>query len=173
MATHSNILAWRIPGTAEPGGLPSMGSHRVGHDWSDLAAAAWRLKVGAWETVDFGELSVVDWCIKIAWKEWCLEEEVGSTWHRPWGHVGPFQFYSDSNMEPLRVLNRGLTRSQLRRVNLKGTRQNEGSTQQAVFMLEGRGHTAWAGVVRSPVWRSWETLAVPSPWPPCSHSVAR
>ena len=40
MATHSRILAWRIPGTGEPGGLPSMGSHRVGHDWSDLAAAA-------------------------------------------------------------------------------------------------------------------------------------
>ena len=42
MATHSSILAWRIPGTrwGEPGGLPSMGSHRVGHDWRDLAAAA-------------------------------------------------------------------------------------------------------------------------------------
>ena len=40
MATHSSVLAWRIPGTAEPGGLPSMGSHRAGHDWSDLAAAA-------------------------------------------------------------------------------------------------------------------------------------
>ena len=40
MATHSSVLGWRIPGTAEPGGLPSMGSHRVGHDWSDLAAAA-------------------------------------------------------------------------------------------------------------------------------------
>ena len=40
MATHSSILAYRIPGTGEPGGLPSMGSHRVGHDWSDLAAAA-------------------------------------------------------------------------------------------------------------------------------------
>ena len=40
MATHSNVLAWRISGTGEPGGLPSMGSHRVGHDWSDLAAAA-------------------------------------------------------------------------------------------------------------------------------------
>ena len=40
MATHSSILAWRIPGTGEPGGLPSMGSHRVGHDRSDLAAAA-------------------------------------------------------------------------------------------------------------------------------------
>ena len=36
----SGVLAWRIPGTGEPGGLPSMGSHRVGHDWSDLAAAA-------------------------------------------------------------------------------------------------------------------------------------
>ena len=40
MATHSSVLAWRIPGAAEPGGLPSMGSHRVGHDWSDAAAAA-------------------------------------------------------------------------------------------------------------------------------------
>ena len=40
MATHSSVLAWRIPGTGEPGGLPSMGSHSVGHDWSDLAAAA-------------------------------------------------------------------------------------------------------------------------------------
>ena len=39
MATHSSVLSWRIPGTGEPGGLPSMGSHRVGHDWSDLAAA--------------------------------------------------------------------------------------------------------------------------------------
>ena len=45
MATHSSVLAWRIPGMGEPGGLPSKGSHRVGHDWRDLAAAAaaaWR-----------------------------------------------------------------------------------------------------------------------------------
>ena len=40
MATHSSVLGWRIPGTGEPGGLPSVGSHRVGHDRSDLAAAA-------------------------------------------------------------------------------------------------------------------------------------
>ena len=40
MATHSSVLAWRIPGTGEPGGLLPMGSHRVGHNWSDLAAAA-------------------------------------------------------------------------------------------------------------------------------------
>ena len=40
MATHSSVLTWRIPGMGEPGGLPSVGSHRVGHDCSDLAAAA-------------------------------------------------------------------------------------------------------------------------------------
>ena len=47
MATHSSILAWRIPGMGEPGGLPSMGSHRVGHDWSDSTAAA-ALRGGRW-----------------------------------------------------------------------------------------------------------------------------
>ena len=40
MATHSSVLAWRIPGTGEPGGLTSIGSHRVGHDWSDLAGSS-------------------------------------------------------------------------------------------------------------------------------------
>ena len=39
MATHSSVLAWRIPGTEELVGLPSIGLHRVGHDWRDLAAA--------------------------------------------------------------------------------------------------------------------------------------
>ena len=41
MATHSSVLVWKIPRTGEPGGLPSMGSHRVGHNWSDLAAVFW------------------------------------------------------------------------------------------------------------------------------------
>ena len=45
MATHSSVLAWRIPGTTEPGGLPSMELHGVGHDWSDLAAAAFSNKL--------------------------------------------------------------------------------------------------------------------------------
>ena len=40
MAAHSSVVAWRLPGTGEPGGLPSLGSHRVGHDWSNDAAAA-------------------------------------------------------------------------------------------------------------------------------------
>ena len=43
MAPHSSTLAWKIPWMEEPGGLPSMGSHRVGHDWSDLAAACQRM----------------------------------------------------------------------------------------------------------------------------------
>ena len=57
MATHSSILAWRIPGTGEPGGLPTMGSHRVGHDWSDLAAAAvsnnmvYKTEIQAWGNI--------------------------------------------------------------------------------------------------------------------------
>ena len=47
MATHSSVLAWRFPGTEDPGGRPSMGSYRVGRDRSDLAAAAAaKLKVG-------------------------------------------------------------------------------------------------------------------------------
>ena len=49
MATHSSVLARRIPGTGEPGGLLSVGSHRVGHDWNDLAAAA----AAEYETIFF------------------------------------------------------------------------------------------------------------------------
>ena len=46
MAAHPSVLAWRIPGMGEPTELPSMGSHRVGHDWGDLAAAAaWTFRV--------------------------------------------------------------------------------------------------------------------------------
>ena len=51
MATHSSVLAWRIPGMGEPGGLLSMGSHRVGHDWSDLAAAAATTYFKMWEGI--------------------------------------------------------------------------------------------------------------------------
>ena len=53
MATHSSVLAWRIPGTGEPGGLPSMGSHRVGHNWRDLAAAA------AWDNIEYANICII------------------------------------------------------------------------------------------------------------------
>ena len=62
MATHSSVLAWRIPGMGEPGGLPSVWSHRVGHDWGDLAAAAaaavmftmclWNCRIGSSQNDD-------------------------------------------------------------------------------------------------------------------------
>ena len=65
MATHSGVLAWRIPGTREPGGLPSMGSHRVRHDWSDLAAAAARLG-------SFLHMFVWYWHITIIYHIWML-----------------------------------------------------------------------------------------------------
>ena len=69
MATHSNVLAYRIPGTAEPGGLPSMGLHRVGHDWSDLAAvAAAELLHRSDQWVCLSELDNMT-CTKWSWME--------------------------------------------------------------------------------------------------------
>ena len=58
MATHSSVLAWRIPGMGEPGGLPSMAWHRGGHDWGDLAAAA-AAGVVECKTVSVGEFQLL------------------------------------------------------------------------------------------------------------------
>ena len=83
MATHSSVLAWRIPGTGEPGGLLSMGSHRVRHDWSDLAAAKW---VGLiyWSVAD-GKWEMEKWFERVVW---CTQE----SWTLgPSRSVGPFQ----------------------------------------------------------------------------------
>ena len=81
MATHSGVLAWRIPGTGEPGGLPSMGSHRVGHDWSDLAAA---VKAAVFPVVIYGCES---WTIKKA-ERWRIDALELWCWRRllrvPW-----------------------------------------------------------------------------------------
>ena len=61
MATHSSVLAWRIPGPEEPGGLPSMGSHRVGHNWCDLAAAAAREKAQEYCISIIKDLFLINW----------------------------------------------------------------------------------------------------------------
>ena len=61
MATHSSVLAWRIPGTGEPGGLPSVGSHRVGHDWSDLAAAVAAFLEIPLKSANSGNSQTVQW----------------------------------------------------------------------------------------------------------------
>ena len=67
MATCSSILAWRIPGTEEPGGLPSMGSQRVRHDWSDLTAAEQQESLGKWKG-GFGPRD--EWTINVDVKLW-------------------------------------------------------------------------------------------------------
>ena len=71
-ATHSSVLAWRIPGTGEPGGLPSMGSHRVGHDWSNLAAAAVILVVHDYRTYEGKSkchITYSIWCCLICFRK--------------------------------------------------------------------------------------------------------
>ena len=84
MATHSSVLSWRIPGMGEPGGLPSMGSHRVGHDWHDLAGAAVTAACIKYETkLSYllvylqGFLYLVHMWIKALWTS-MLVERVGS-----------------------------------------------------------------------------------------------
>ena len=68
MATHSSVLAFRIPGTGEPGGLPSLGSHRVGHNWSDLAAS---------------------YCVENCWEKWQWTQGHSSL-------LGPYFIYLNS-----------------------------------------------------------------------------
>ena len=80
MATHSSFLAWRIQGKAESGGLPSMGLHRVGHDWSDLAAAALFIQRKPW-CWSRSSNSLATWCKEpTQWKRpWCWKD---------WGQKG-------------------------------------------------------------------------------------
>ena len=95
MATHSSVLAWRIPGTGEPGGLPSLESHRVGHDWSDLAVAQMVKNPPAmWETwvpslgwEDPLETGIATHSIILAWRiPWT--EEPGTLWSMGSKRVG-------------------------------------------------------------------------------------
>ena len=58
MATHSSVLAWRIPGKGEPGGLPSIGSHRVGHNWGQQQQPSSR---GSFQPRDQTQVSYVSW----------------------------------------------------------------------------------------------------------------
>ena len=85
MATHSSVLAWRIPGTEEPSGLPSMGSHRVRHDWSDLAAAA---------AVHSCFLPLPSHLIMISTRVGTVFSHfITGFWHIAWGKAGKQQKY--------------------------------------------------------------------------------
>ena len=83
MATHSSVLAWRISWTEEPGGLLSMGSHRVGHDWSDLAAvaaAAYNLPFPSWASLPLLSISFAKLFFFLPYKD--SQFELGQWWAR-------------------------------------------------------------------------------------------
>ena len=83
MATHCSVLAWRIPGTAKPGGLPFMGSHRVRHDWSDLAAAC-----SPYLHLSFSEKRLSPLSTGVAWCQAGTMESFQGPEKWPWkGHV--------------------------------------------------------------------------------------
>ena len=90
MATHSSVLAWRIPGTGEPHGLPSMGSHRVGHDWSDLAAAAAGIPRASLVAQMVKHLPAMQetrfdhWVRRIPWKKQVATHSSTLAWRIPW-----------------------------------------------------------------------------------------
>ena len=81
MATHSSVLAWRIPGMGKPGGLPSMGLHRVGHDWSDLAVA-----------VDIVKVNVAQSCLTLR------PHGLYSPWNSPGQNTGVGSFTSPGDL---------------------------------------------------------------------------
>ena len=81
MATHSSVLAWRIPGTGEPGGLPSLGLHRVGHNWSDLAEAAAAAAA-------YGRTSLVSYSWSSAFSRSCLLYSAKMNCSKDWGYQG-------------------------------------------------------------------------------------
>ena len=98
MASHSSVLAWRIPGTGEPGGLPSMGLHRVGHDSSDLAVSRelfkkirdtkgiFHAKMSTVKDRNCLDLTEAEY-IKKRWQE-CTEEIYKKDLHDPDNHDG-------------------------------------------------------------------------------------
>ena len=92
MATHSSVLAWRIPGTGEPDGLPSMGSYRVGHDWSDFAVAELLLgfpygSAGKESTCSVGDLGLIPGLERSPGKGTATHSSIPA-WRIPWTTVG-------------------------------------------------------------------------------------
>ena len=123
MATYSSVLAWRIPGTEEPGGLPSTGSHRVRHDWNDLAAAAsvahlWDDQQGwAYDWEQFSVLKLMDTCG--SWTNFNIF--LGSFLFPVW--LSPFCYQFPH------VLNQSLARKSSSQCELLKTRPDTGGTK--------------------------------------------
>ena len=98
MATHSSVLAWRIPGKGEPGGLLSLGSHRVGYDWSDLAVAArwfysciWGLGSEGWNS--WIVLALLSTCPLILSQD--SVRGVAGPLYVLWNNIGPYTTFKE------------------------------------------------------------------------------
>ena len=100
MATHSSVLAWRIPGAGEPGGLPSLGSWRVGHDWSDLAAVSYCCEHCSFVTLYFGHLM---WRVDLLEKPLMLGKTEGRR-KRAWQRIRWLDSITDSMNTSLSIL---------------------------------------------------------------------
>ena len=144
MATHSSVLAWRIPGTGEPGGLPSLGSHRVGHEWSDLAAAAANYFI-LWNRFEMsgpvlrgisafhsqpGTRFLLNCCSTILWDspmdQWVKNlPAMLKTWIRSLGQEDPLEEEMAIHSKILaRILYREACRATVQRVTMSQTRLN-------------------------------------------------
>ena len=181
MATHSSVLAWGIPGTAESGGLPSTRSHRVGHDWSNLAAAA-----AGWPWLSFqGVKHLLISCLQspsAVTKEWRLRgrrraERSYPTFKVRRGGHGKVPLVQDKR-NPSKTV--GVARGHQRADRLKPQSQklanlitwatalsNSMKLSHAVWghpRWTGHGGEFWQNVVH---WRrKWQTTSVLLPWEP-------
>ena len=134
MATHSSVLAWRIPGMGEPGGLPSMGSHRVGHDWSDLAAGAVfsTLKVEKKKEVTRRAPECLAPQSAVVWRAVRLEQAVEGALRLPW-----VQFRQGSGMA--KVPKRGL--ESIHSWASRGTFEQNFKQKDETFQVKSSGHS--------------------------------
>ena len=145
MATHSSVLAWRIPGTAEPGGLLSLGFHKVGHDWSNLAAAT------AWK--------------RIVRLEWCkqgvelIERDQGGIrlcfiiilWTPFWSD-GNLSKCFDCGVMGMPGVHQGLPQTTILRLEGRATMQQGGPLKSCCSPDEGQQQCE----PRWQLWRPWE-----------------
>ena len=105
MATHSSVLAFRIPGTGEPSGLPSVGSHRVGHDWSDLAAAGfltvfWFLSPETSDSIYILNCSILSPLLQYFWTFYFLGRSgSGVTPSNLWGCLSLPRFITEERIQ--------------------------------------------------------------------------
>ena len=155
MATHSGTLAWKLPGTEEPGRLPSMESHRVGHDWSNLAAVATAAAPFHWKDWcwSWSAKTLANWWEELThWKRlWCWErlKAEGEVDDRGWDGwmASPTQWTwvwaSSTRWEAWHAAVHGVTKSQMLLNNNKPhfvcAFKDEGPTEWLEYLLGSRG----------------------------------